>query len=273
VYAASRQARTETRRFMRSRFAAAVAVTAVVGAIAVASSWAGADESMTRTQADAILSELSQIRMLLERLTSAPAPGSAGSAPAPGRAVPDERVKVGVGTLPALGRNDAPVIIVEFADYQCPFCQRFHLTAFEEVKRNFVDTGKVRYVSRDLPLAMHPNAMSAAHAARCAGEQNKFWEMRHRLIVNASQLGMDRYNALADELKLDRTRFDKCLAEERYKADIVKDMSDAAAAGVTGTPTFVIGRAVGDGIEGARVVGALPYSMFDAKLKDLLAGR
>jgi protein-disulfide isomerase len=257
---------------MRSRFATAVAVTAVVGAIAVGLSRAGADESMTRTQGDAILSELSQIRMLLERLTSAPAPGAAGSA-APGRAIPDERVKVGVGTLPALGRNDAPVTIIEFTDYQCPFCQRFHLTAFEEVKRNFVDTGKVRYVSRDLPLAMHPNAMSAAHAARCAGEQDKFWEMRHRLMVNASQLGMDRYNALADELKLDRTRFDKCLAEERYKAEIVKDMSDAAAAGVTGTPSFVIGRAVGEGIEGARVVGALPYSTFDAKLKELLAGR
>ena len=258
---------------MRSRFVTALAATAVLGVMVVVSPRAGAEESMSRTQADAILSELRQIRMLLERLTSAPAPGAVGSAPAPGRAIPDERVKVGVGTLPALGRNDAPVTIVEFTDYQCPFCQRFHLTAFEEMKRNFVDTGKVRYVSRDLPLAMHPNAMSAAQAARCAGEQDKFWEMRHRLIVNANQLGTDRYNALADELKLDRTRFDKCLAEERYKADIVKDMSDAAAAGVTGTPTFVIGRAVGEGIEGTRVVGALPYSMFDAKLKELLAGR
>ena len=74
------------------------------------------------------------------------------------------------------------------------------MTAFEEVKRNYVDTGKVRYVSRYLPLAMHPSAMSAAEQ-----DKGKFCEMRHRLIVNANELGLDRYNALADELKLDRS--------------------------------------------------------------------
>ena len=254
---------------MRRAFVTAVALTAVVGAVAAVPSRVRAEEPMTRTQGDAILDELRQIRTLLERLPSSPAIGGA----APTR--PENRVSVGVGTLPALGRRDAPVTIVEFTDYQCPFCQRFHMTAFEMVKRNYVDTGKVRYVSRDFPLSMHPNAMSAAQTARCAAEQDKdkFWEMRHRLIVNANQLGLDRYNALADELKLDRPRFQKCLAEEKHKAEIAQDVADAQAAGVNGTPTFVIGRAVGEGVAGVRIVGALPYATFDAALKELLNAR
>jgi len=224
---------------------------------------ARADESITRQQADTIIDELRQIRKLLERLPSAP---TAAAAPAP-----DQHVKVGVGTLPALGRSDAPLTVVEFTDYQCTFCQKLHLSAFSDMKRNYVDTGKVRFVSRDLPLPMHPYAMGAAHAARCAGEQGKFWEMRDKLIVNANSLGPDRFSALADELKLDRPRFQKCLADEKYKAQIEKDMADADAAGVNGTPTFVIGRLKGDEVEGVRVVGALPYSTFDARLKEMLA--
>ena len=143
------------------------------------------------------------------------------------------------------------------------------------MKRNYVETGKVRYVSRDLPLPMHPNAMSAAQAARCAGDQgtDKFWEMRHRLIVNANQLGTDRYNSIAGELKLDQPRFQKCLTDERYKKEIAKDISDAEAAGITGTPSFVIGQTMSDGVTGVRIVGAQPYAAFDVKLKELLSVR
>jgi protein-disulfide isomerase len=225
---------------------------------------ARAEDTITRTQADAMLNELRQIRGLLERLA---APSSAGR----GAAAADERVTVGTGTMPALGRDDATLTIVEFTDLQCPYCQRFHLTAFEQIKKNYVDTGKVRFVSRDLPLPMHENAMSAAHAARCAGEQGKLWEMRHALIVNASQLGAARYTALGEELGLDMPRFQACVSAEKYQADIEKDVADAEAAGVNGTPTFVIGRRIATGIEGVKVIGALPYAAFDAKLKQLLA--
>ena len=236
---------------------------AVLMALAATTATARADESITRQQADTIIDELRQIRRLLERLPAAPA-----AAPAP---APDAHVKVGVGTLPALGRSDAPLTVVEFTDYQCAFCQKLHLAAFEDMKKNYVDTGKVRFVSRDLPLPMHPAAMGAAHAARCASEQGKFWEMRDRLIVNASTLGPEKFGALADELKLDRPRFQKCLVDEKYKVQIEKDMSDAETAGVNGTPTFVIGRAKGDEVDGVRVVGALPYAMFDSRLKEMLA--
>lgn len=250
---------------MRRVFMTAVVLTLVLGGVVAVSSWA-ADEPMTKTQGDAILDELRQIKKLLERQPAAPA--AAGP-----RA--DERVKVSLGSTPSIGRSDAPIVMVEFTDYQCPFCQRFHLSAFEELKKNYVDTGKIRYVSRDLPLPMHPNAMSAAVAARCAGEQNKdkFWEMRHRLIVNANQLGAEKYNALADELKLDRAEFQACLAQDKFKAQIEKDMTDAGLAGIGGTPSFVIGRIVGDGVEGVKVVGAQPFGVFDAKLKEALATR
>jgi len=243
----------------------AVVLTLVLGGVVAVSSWA-TDEPMTKTQGDAILDELRQIKKLLERQPAAPA--AAGP-----RA--DERVKVSLGSTPSIGRSDAPIVMVEFTDYQCPFCQRFHLSVFEELKKNYVDTGKIRYVSRDLPLPMHPNAMSAAIAARCAGEQNKdkFWEMRHRLIVNANQLGAEKYNALADELKLDRAEFQACLAQDKFKAQIEKDMTDAGLAGIGGTPSFVIGRIVGDGVEGVKVVGAQPFGVFDAKLKEALATR
>ena len=250
---------------MRRVFMIAVTLMLVLGGVAAVSSWA-ADEPMTKTQGDAILDELRQIKKLLERQPAAPA--AAGP-----RA--DERVKVSLGSTPSIGRSDAPIVMVEFTDYQCPFCQRYHLSAFEELKKTYVDTGKIRYVSRDLPLPMHPNAMSAATAARCAGEQNKdkFWEMRHRLIVNANQLGAEKYNALADELKLDRAEFQACLAQDKFKAQIEKDMTDAGLAGIGGTPSFVIGRVVGDGVEGVKVVGAQPFGVFDAKLKEILATR
>jgi protein-disulfide isomerase len=190
---------------------------------------------MTRTQAEAIIDELRQIRKLLERLPSGPGVGAGASAPSHER----ERVTVNLGTLPALGRNDAPLTIVEFTDYECPFCQRFHMTTFNDLKREYIDTGKVRYISRDLPLPMHPNAMQAAHAARCAGEQNKFWEMRHALIVNADQLGHGRYSELANELKLDPVIFQTCLDNPaKYKAEIEMDMSNADQAGIDGTPGF-----------------------------------
>jgi protein-disulfide isomerase len=250
---------------MRHRFVATVLVAAAaLGALAP--SWAAAQQdTITRDQASAILNELRQIRQLLERQAAAPAAGAA-------RQPAEARVTVGAGTMPAMGRSDAPVTIVEFTDYQCPFCQRYHTTVFDQIVKNWVDTGKVRYVSRDLPLPMHENAASAALAARCAGEQNKFWEMRHGLIVNANQLGADRYTALAADLKLDAPRFAQCLAEKRYGPQIQQDVIDAEAAGINGTPSFIIGRATPAGIDGVRVIGAQPYAAFDAKLKQLLAG-
>src|SRR6476659_2383693 len=116
------------------------------------------DEGITREQADAILSELKQIRTLLEkgqRVAAAPQPE------------PVVKASLKIGTEPALGSKDAPLTMVEFTDYQCGFCRHFHLTTFPEIRKKYIDTGKVRFVTRDLPLDFHANAFPAAEAARC----------------------------------------------------------------------------------------------------------
>ena len=145
---------------------------------------AAKSDAVTKEQADAIVSELKQIRLLLEKqeaqLARAVAP-QPSAAPAPPQKV---QMSVGNGWY-SLGRPDAPVTLVEFGDYQCPFCKQFHTTAYSDLKKNYIDTGKVRFVSRDLPLEFHPFALRAAEAARCAGDQGKYWEMRDALYASA----------------------------------------------------------------------------------------
>lgn len=215
-----------------------------------------------------ILRELQQIRQLLEKLA-----GPLGQPAAPQPAAPvDDKVTLPAVTGFVLGKPDAPVTMVEFTDLQCPFCRQFHLTAFEQLKKNYIDTGKLRYVSVDFPLqALHPLAMAAAKAARCAGEQAKFWEMRHAILVNNVQLSATAFTTFAQDLKLDIKAFGTCVdATSRFDADIQKDLVDATRAGVSATPSFVVGRTSAAGLEGVRVVGAQPYTVFDIKIKELL---
>jgi protein-disulfide isomerase len=161
--------------------------------------------------------------------------------------------------------------MVEYTDYECPFCRQFHLDSFEQIRRNYVDTGKIRYVSRDFPLDFHRNARPAAAAARCAAEQGKFWELRHALIVNASKLEAEQIAGYAKEQKLDLARFEACMKSGRQQAAIEADMEEGRKAGVSGTPSFVIGRVVNGRLEGERIVGAQPYMAFAAKLDAMLS--
>jgi protein-disulfide isomerase len=171
-----------------------------------------------------------------------------------------------------LGRADAPLTIVEFTDLQCPFCSRFATQTFDELKKNYIDTGHVRFVTRDLPLAhLHPHAHRAAVAARCAGEQGRFWEMRTNLVRNASVLTPEFITSAARQLNLEPSKFDACLGSGKHDADIKRDVSDAGSVGITGTPSFVIGRTSASAFEGVKVVGAQPYAFFDTRLKQLLA--
>jgi protein-disulfide isomerase len=118
---------------------------------------------------------------------------------------------------------------------------------------------------------MHPHARVAALAVRCAGDQGKYWEMRHVVQVNASSLSREKLIALARDVGLDVNLFSGCLIAEPHKAAIEQDMAAGSQAGVTGTPTFVIGHTAPDAIEGPRIVGAQPYAIFDGKLKELLS--
>ena len=220
-------------------------------------------QSITSQQADAILQELRGIRALLER-------GVPAQAAAP-QAAPDAPVSLRISGSYVLGRPDAPVTMVEFTDYECPFCRQFHMASFEEIKRKYVDTGKVRYVSRDFPLSMHANAMQAAKIARCAGEQGHFWEMRRALIVNGNALTSETMANLGKGLRLDEREMDKCVADSRLDKALSDDIAQASNLGVSGTPTFFIGRSDGDSVNGMRIVGALPLATFDSRIQALLA--
>ena len=171
----------------------------------------------------------------------------------------------------SIGRDDAPLTMVEFADYQCPFCKRFHTDTFAELKKNYIDTGKVRFISRDLPLSFHPNALNAAQAAHCAGEQGKFWEMRDALISHAEELAHDSIVKYASGISLNMAAFSSCLDGEKYKALLQKEIADAGSLSISGTPTFVLGRVSGDKLIGQRIVGAMSYSAFEGEIKKSLA--
>lgn len=222
-------------------------------------------QTITPQQADEMLRELRAIRELLQRMTP-PAAAPAPAAPA------DRPAKLDRIAGYMLGRPDAPLTMVEFSDLQCTFCNRFATTTFEQVRKHWIDTGKLRYLSRDFPLDFHPLAQRAARAARCAGEQGRYWELRTELVRNASRLSNDFISEAAGTLKLDLSAFAACVESTRHDADIGQDMRDGSAAGVEGTPSFVVGRTTAQGLDGVLLVGALPYAAFDQKLKDLLAG-
>lgn len=218
------------------------------------------EPGITRSQADQILNELRQIRQLLEKQ-------AAGKAPeAPTKAT------LNLTGMQMLGSKDAPLTMVEFTDYQCPFCQKFHTTVFSDLKKNFIDTGKVRFYSRDLPLdSLHPNAIRAAQAGRCAADQGQFWTLRNLMGSNPDKLDLDHLTSFAADLKMDTIAFRTCLESERYKTVVQNDAAEAIKIGAQATPTFVIGKSTADGVDGEIVVGALPYVSFEQKLKSLEA--
>jgi len=135
------------------------------------------EQGITRQQGDEMIKELRAIRQALERLTQ---PQQAPNTPPP-----DRRGKLAPVRGPVMGKPDAPLTLVEFTDLRCPCCNRFTTTAFEQIKKTCIDTGTLRFVSRDFPLDFHPQAMPAARAVRCAADQGRFWELRMALVRNA----------------------------------------------------------------------------------------
>lgn len=228
-------------------------------AIAALLSMLGQTGQMTQQQVnEEMLKELRAIRQLLEKIAGPQRP-----------AQPTSGKLTGLKGY-VLGRPDAPLTMVEFTDLQCPFCREYVGTTFVELKKNWIDTGKLRYISRDFPLDIHPQAMSAARAARCAGEQGHFWDMRLTLMRNGNQLSPEFITRVAGDLKLDMKAFADCAASSKYDADILAEQAEGARLGVDGTPTFLIGRTAPDSVEGPMIMGALPYGYFDARLKALL---
>ena len=138
----------------------------------------------------------------------------------------------------SLGRSDAPLTLLEFTDYQCPYCRRFQAEAWPQIKKNYIDTGKLRFIVRDLPLQFHSSALPAAEAAHCAGEQGKFWEMHDLIYDGFPNLSKQLVGIYAKQLKLDLTKFNADLASHKYHARVAAEEKEGEDAGVAGTPTF-----------------------------------
>jgi len=198
---------------------------------------------------------------LREPTGAAPAPSPSPS-PSPS---PDARVQVSVDDDPVVGDAKAPVTIIEFSDFQCPFCERFFTQTLPGLKSKYIDTGKVKLVYRDFPLSFHDNADEGALAAECA--EDKYFEMHDKIFEGQGDwVGLPDpksvFKGYANELGLDG--WESCYDSGKYKSEISKDTADGIAAGVSGTPTFFIGNDK-DGY--VRLVGAQPLSAFEAAIE------
>jgi protein-disulfide isomerase len=188
--------------------------------------------------------------------------------PPPAHSRPSGTVKLHLeGGEYFLGSEDAPLTLIEFSDYQCSFCRQFHRSTFAELRARYIDTGKVRFISRDLPLGTHPDAVRAAEAVRCAGEQGRYWEMRDALLTGQAGLGREAVGIYAQQLSLEMAGFNACVDTGRYSADIQREIAEAAVLAVNATPTFVIGKSEQGVLEGVRVSGAQPMAAFDAAIR------
>lgn len=177
----------------------------------------------------------------------------------------------------ALGSNSADIAIVEFSDFQCGYCKRFHRSTFKKLEDNFINTGKLRYYQRDFPLDFHDKAFSAAVAARCVGEQSVdgeglYWPMRHKLFSNGLPFNEKNYRKTAESVGADVKKFDACWQDGRQQASVMKDIQYGRELSVTGTPQFFVGRIKGGKlVDVISVTGSQPYNVFVKHINFLAA--
>ncbi len=191
----------------------------------------------------------------------------------PGPAVP-ETADVTIGTLPVAGSPAAPITIVEFTDYQCPFCGRHAREILPVIRRDYIARGLVRYVVRDLPLPIHANARPAARLMRCVGrlDSASFWPLHDSLFHARRELSELTLTSLGRQTHVAPVLLHGCLADPATEQGIAQDVKDATAAGLRGTPAFVIGLSRDDGmVRGRTIAGAYPMEVFRQVLDSLVA--
>lgn len=203
----------------------------------------------------------------VQQAAPAPSPAQAPGQPAAPVSVPDREGQ------PVTGNKNAKVTVVEFAEFQCPFCKRYFDDAYKQVKAKYIDTGKIKYVYRHFPLAFHQNAEIAGVAAECANRQGKFWEYHDILFAkgagDGTGLSLEDLKKYGDELGLNRgtlgfkrNQFSQCLDNKETLQAVKDDNNAGLAAGVSGTPTFVI--------NGKLLVGAQPFTAFEQAIEAAL---
>jgi len=196
-------------------------------------------------------------------------PGTAQIVPNGQVQQPGAKVDVSADDDAVLGNKNAKVTIIEFSDYQCPFCRTFWKDSLSQIIKDYVNTGKAKFIYRDYPLSFHPMAVPSAQAAECADDQGKYWDMHDKMFSEQTKLGQGTVTYTVQDLKkwavqigLDANKFNQCLDSGKYKAEVEKDFADGQAAGVSGTPTTFI--------NGRSLVGAQPYATFKAIIEEEL---
>ncbi|MEK9178197.1 MAG: DsbA family protein [Patescibacteria group bacterium] len=187
-----------------------------------------------------------------------------------GAEVASEPVDVEIGHLPILGDKDAPVTVIEFSDFQCPFCKALWTDTLPQIKKEYIDTGKVKFAYRHYPIAaIHPNAQKAAEASECANEQGNFWDYHDQIFKNQSewesqsaQDALDSFASYANAIGLNGASLKSCIDSGKFADAVKKDLDAGNAAGVNGTPaTF---------INGLLISGAAPFSTFKTTIDEQL---
>jgi protein-disulfide isomerase len=212
--------------------------------------------------------DLAEIKKLLQEGARAPAAGAR-------QAAAFNPQTISIGSSPFKGKADAPVTLVEYSDYQCPFCARHYRDVLPLLQQEYIDTGKVRFVMRENPIAaIHGNATNASMAALCAGDQGKYWDMHNMLFDNQKQLGVDNLKAFAGTLGLDTGDFNECLDSKKHEKTVQADLASGAKLGMAGTPAFFIGRTDPSDPDKVNLAvfikGAQAIDQFRASINDLL---
>lgn len=203
-----------------------------------------------------------------------------------------EKIEVTTSNAATIGSSDALVTIVEFSDFQCPYCARAAVgpqAALPQIEEKYIKTGKAKLIFRNFPLPFHENAQKAAEAGQCAAEQGKFWEMHEKLFANQNALAIENLKKYASELKLDTAKFNSCLDIGKYAQAVQNDLADGTSYGVGGTPSFFIAKGnilvdpefiqtkaqaneyiikVPDGA--TMIIGAQPFSEFEKVIEEEL---
>ena len=216
----------------------------------------------------AIQKELEEIKALLEKIAAQPA------RPSPSGPVIKD-VEFEIGDNPVKGSSSAKLILVEFTDYECPFCGRYVRDTFPHILNQYIDRDLIQYTVIDLPLPMHPNAEKAAEASHCAGEQGKFWEIHELMMSKQESLG--DLSSYAASLNLDVQKFNDCVSTWKYTGAVNRNIALAQKLGINAVPGFIIGR-VDPSNSGkvtglSKIQGAMPFASFQAELNAALASQ
>jgi protein-disulfide isomerase len=222
------------------------------------------DIDSVRDSLKVIQNELETIKKLIQALPAG----------APSQPPAFKETTMNLDGAPSMGQKTAKIILVEFSDYQCPFCQRHVQQTHPQLFTEYIATGKVKYVFRDFPLeSIHPQAFKAAEAARCGGDQGKYFEMHDQLFTNQKALAPADLESHARAVGLDGAKFKACLDSGRHAEKIRADIAEGRRVGVSGTPGFLVGfsESNGSAMKAVRFIsGAQPYASFKEAIDALL---